>query len=258
MKHFLALSALLCACHSQPQPAKQQPLETAVAPQVQEKSSIICPGDMREPTTDSIPTDLFAPGNRENVCGWWMPEDTTTPKGSFVKYLISNDSCCLDNLYIRWGTAKIQNIEALSPLRQFHPRMTPCYVGESDKYLFMESAASGGLPTIGWNLWLFPLESGRHSEVYATAAPEAYDLKSLTIIREVEENRTGHNFLEAYNIRTHRVKPIRLKNRIMTDLPHLAIDSVSVTPKTIFLRVETYDKNDKPVDEVVILPNDIK
>jgi hypothetical protein len=256
MKHFIVLSVFFCAC--QLSPPNQQSASLSTISQTHTENPIICPGEMLEPPTDSIPTDLFAPENREDICDWRMPDDTVTAKGIFVKYLISNDTCCRDNLYIQWGNAKFQNIEALSPLRQFHPKMNPRYVGESDEYLFMESAASGGLPIVGWNFWLFPLALGRHSEVYATVAPEAYDLKSLTIIREVEVNRTEYHFLEAYNIKTQRVKPIKFKNRLSAASPTWALDSISVTPRTIFLSLEVQDDNGEIVTEKIILPNDIK
>ncbi len=189
-----------------------------------------------------------------------MPDDTITPSGNFVKYLISNDTCCRDYLYLNWGNAQFHQTENLGELRQFHPKMNPWYVGENDQYLFLEGAANGGLPIIGWMLWVFPLDLGLQSNSHTMVAYDAYDPKSMTIVREIDyEDKTEHYAFEAYNIRTQRVKPVRFKNRILNDIRLcMGIDSISVTPHTIFLRVNAYDKNDNEVKEVLLLPNDIK
>lgn len=257
IKHFLALSALLYACHSQPQHAKQQPAETAVASQVQRKDSVICPGDMQESSTDSIPPGLFAPENREDICGWRMPEDTVTVKGNFIKYLISNDSCCLDNLYIEWGNSKYRHIETFPPLRQFHPKMTPELLAETNDCLFLEGAASGGLPVIGSLLYVFPLQGNGQVEGYEMISWEAFDPNSMTLVREVE-NATERHFIEAYNIRTHKTKPFRFKNRQLCASASWAVDSVSVTPQKIFVRMSLVDDKDESIIETLVLSNDIK
>ena len=257
MKTSLAFLSILCAMHCQRTPDKQNNV-VAKTPLLLPKDTIISYRDRLNNSNDSIPVDLYAPKKRGNIDGWWMPEDEITPKGNFVKYLISRDSCCIDNLYLKWGNKRCSNLESLGCLRLFNPRMNPYFVSESDKYLFMISTADGGMPTASWNLWLFPLVSGHHSEVYSMVAPDAYDQRSMTIVREVEKNKTDYNFLEAYNITTRRVKPIMFKNRLRTIAASWAIDSISITAETIFLSVQTYDKSDRPVDETIVLPNDIK
>ena len=261
MKYLFAILCALIACHCQRAPAKQNLAKAVDLPQSAVQDSVICPGEMQQTWPDSIPTDLFAPKNRELVCGsygWYMPDDTITPSGNFVKYLISNDTCCRGYLYLNWGNSKFHQTENLGELRQFHPKMNPWYVGENDQYLFLEGAGSGGLPVIVWLLWVFPLNPNERYRSYETIGPETYDLESMTLLREVEENATDYLALEVYNMRTSRVKPIRLRKRILQDAPPLHIDSVAITPRTIFLRIEGYDKNGKEVQEVVILPNDIK
>ena len=255
MKHFFSFLLFLSACQNPPAPPPEQPAVHPVSPPA---DTIRCPGDLLETDTDTVPPGLFSPGRRHDICGWWMPEDTVTPRGNSVRYLISNDTCCRDYLYLEWGNRQFRNVDNLGCLRQFHPKMNPEYAGESKEYLFFESAGSGGLPVVAWTFWLFPLRPNGHGKAYNTVAPEAYDPKSLTIVREVENGRTDYHFVEAYNIRTGRVKPIRFKNRLSTACPAWAVDSVSITPRTIFLRMEVLDRHDEIITETVVLPNDIK
>ena len=259
MKYLFAIFCALCAC--QHAPVKQNLAETAGLPSPAVQDSVICPGEMEQIWPDSIPADLFAPKNRKLVCGsygWYMPDDTITPSGNFVKYLISNDTCCRDYLYLNWGNSHFHQTENLGELRQFHPKMNPRYVGENDQYLFLEGAGSGGLPVIAWLLWVFPLNQNERYGRYETIGPETYDLKSMTILRAVEKNATDYLAIEAYNIRTSHVKPIRLRKRIRKDAPTWDIDSVAITPQSIFLRIEGYDNKGQTVTETVFLPNDIK
>ena len=87
---------------------------------------------------------------------------------------------------------------------------------------------------------------------------DVYDLNSMTIVGALSaEKQTPDYTFEAYNLRTHRIKAIRLKNRIIDLEPIMAIDSISVTPKTIFLRVEAYDKKKRAGMETLVLTNDI-
>lgn len=259
MKYFTIILAIV-ACQSPQAPENQKIIITQKSPELAaiNRDSIPCPETMLENPTDTIPPNLYAPKTRYDFCGWWMPEDTITPNGNFVNYMISNDTCCRDYLYLAWGNKQFRGLENLGPLRRFHPKMNPEYIGESKEYLFLESAASGGMPIVGWSLWLFPLTKAGKYEVYTTIAPEAFDLKSLTILREIEENRDDFYALEAYNIRTKRTKQIRFKNKLGSASPAWAIDSVSITPKSIFVRVETLNKRDEIVLENIFLPNDIK
>ena len=267
MKYPLLLILAFCyAC----QPPVQPPVQTvqtvrtitSLAPSTtantRPQDSIPCPGKMLENALDTIPTDLYSPKIRGNVCGWWMPKDTITPNGNFVRYLISKDSCCLDYLFLEWGNKHFRNIENLGSLRQFHPRMNPEFIGESKQFIMMEAAASGGVPVDGWRLWLFPLSKDAHFEVYDAICSEAIDFKSLTILRSTDDNNSDNPGLELYNILTKRSKPIKLKNRILHDPPAGAIDSVSITPRKFFLRIETYDKNDKIGFETISFANDLK
>ncbi len=131
--------------------------------------------------------------------------------------------------------------------------MTPFYVGDSNKHLFLESATSGGMPILGWNLWVLPLSPDQDYETYNPIEADAYDLASMTIIQEVD--KPDIHAWEAYNIRTHRTKPICFKHKLLQDVSNVTIDSISITPETIFLSVET---NDGTVQEVLALANDIK
>ena len=141
MKDFLAILCLLCACNCQHAPTKQNLAEVVGLPRTIEQDTVICPGEMRERQVDRIPADLFAPKDRKLACGdygWYLPDDTVTPMGTFVKYLISNDTCCREYLYLNWGNAKFHRTENLGELRQFHPKTNPRYTGETDQYLFLE------------------------------------------------------------------------------------------------------------------------
>ncbi len=263
MKDFLAILCALCACHCQHAPAKQSLTEVVGLPQSVIQDTVICPGEMREMQAKSIPANLFAPRNRRLTCGdygWYMPDDTVTPKGNFVKYLISNDTCCREYLYLNWGNAKFHRTENLGELRQFHPKTNPRYTGETDQYLFLEGAANGGFPITGWLLWAFPLASKEEDyQLYSTLDQDAYDLKSMTLLREVEKNTTDNLVIEAYNMRTKRIKPIHLPKQIRKNASSdWSIDSISVTPRTIFLQLGGYDKQGKEVKETLLLPNDIK
>ncbi len=255
---FMTVCVGLCAWRCQQDARKLGPAIVEVAARPQSTDTLICPDGMPENESDTIPFNLFSPKNRDDVCGWWMPEDTVTPKGNFVKYLISNDTCCRSYLYLKWGNNRFENTGNVGGFRHFNPRMTPAYIAESDQYLFLESAASGGMPSTGWNLWVLPLVPGLKSAVYTTISNQAYDLRSLTIVREIYDAPGDYPLLEAYNIRTHQIKPIKLRHRISAASASWAIDSVSITPQHIFLRIGVLNDQDDMVDETIVLPNDIK
>lgn len=251
---LLLIVTFLYACQPFQPPA--QTVNTSVLQNttvIASQDTIPCPGEMLENSTDTIPPNLYSPKIRYNFCGWWMPEDTVTPNGNFIHYLISKDSCCLDYLYLEWGNKQFRNIENLGTLRQYHPKMNPEYVGESEKYLFFESSDISGMPATGWNIWIFPLNADSRSEVFTTISRDAFDLKSLTIVREVVENRTDFNVIQAYNIKTKRVKHILLKSELDSASPAWSLDSISITPQTIFVRIRTRDTL-----ESIFLQNDIK
>ncbi len=109
MKSLLYIVSILCACQFQRSNGKQNLSAAEGLPQAMVKDSIICPDDELG-NSDRIPADLFAPKDRNDICGWTMPDDTLTPKGSFLKYRISNDSCCRSNLYLEWGNSQFKRI----------------------------------------------------------------------------------------------------------------------------------------------------
>lgn len=253
MKYFLLLFTLLNLYQCSQKDERQTYIAEKQSVAILSGDSILCPENLLEHQSDTIPPTLFAPKIRYDICGWWMPEDTITPNGNFINYLISNDTCCRDYLYLAWGNNYFKNLENLGLLRQYHPKMSPGYIGESEDYLFFGSPDVSGLPSTGWDIWLFPLSAGSHSAVFTTISPDAFDLKSLTIVREVEENRTDFNVIEAYNIRTKRVKKIQLKSSLNSASPTWSLDSISITPQTIFVRIWTRDSV-----ETIFLPNDLK
>ncbi len=59
----------------------------------------------------------------------------------------------------------------------------------------------------------------------------------MTLIREIE-SPTATCFLEAYNINTGRTKQIRFRHRLDPNDYQASIDSISITPQIIFVRIE--------------------
>jgi hypothetical protein len=232
----------------------------ATSPKIpQDSSLVICADGLSDAVSSdtAIPADLFAPPNRNDICGWHMPEDTTTPAGNFVQYRISNDSCCRNFLYLRWGNKHLQNTANLGQLRQFRPRMTPEFVHESDEYLFLTGAGNGSSPPDGSkNLWLFPLQP---NDSFAVVHNLGWDRKSMTIIRYAEPYGAESPGLEAYNLRTKRIKKIDFGRRSRSVFPLSSdIDSLSITPATIFMKIWTTDAKGEALLKTIVLKNDIK
>ncbi len=265
MKYTFLIIIIFFSCNGQPPPEKSAAVVSKIPMQAQAKDSIICPDGNVQYDLDSIPPNLISVNKSdEGVCGHWFPEDTVTPAGNYVKYLISNDSCCLSNLYVEWGNAKFKGTECLGDLRLMHPRIYPQFSAESTDYLFLESAASSGLPAVGWLLSLYPLHQGEKIHTYEIFGLGTFDLQSLTVLREIEKP-TGKYFLEAYNIKTKRTKriqfknslPIYFKDRGSPNDRDWGIDSISITPSIIFLRVNFEKENGHLIQEIVELKNDI-
>ena len=251
---LLFLLGLLCvflvwACQNSARPGSPIPAAANPIP------IIICPNDNVQYGLDSIPANLISANNREDVCGNWFPRDTVTPQGNYVKYLISNDSCCLSNLYVEWGNGHFKQLQCLDDLRLFHPKVYPQWWLESPDYLFLGSAASSGLPVSGWNLSLYPLKTRQEVKTYELIDPDAFDLQSMTLLREVE-SPTVTRLLEAYNIKTGRTKPIHFRHRLDPDDYMGSIDSLSITAQVIFIRLEI-DRENGSEQEIVRLKNDI-
>jgi hypothetical protein len=250
---FIILGFACAISCQQNNPNKQ--LMLAQTPAHTPTDTIYCPDDNDSHSNYLIPDDLFAPKNREEMCdGWYMPEDMVTPNKNYIQYLISNDTCCREYLYLKWGNEHFQGLENLDQLRIFHPRMTPTFFSESKDYIIMLRAASGGWPIAGWDFLFFPLDSSLSYQEYFTISPDAFDQKSSTLIREVENNHTDEYLLEAFNIKTGHITPIKFKHKRIKDDLSWGIDSISITTKHIYLHLYDYEDSIGR-QETIFIPN---
>jgi hypothetical protein len=209
---------------------------------------IICPDFDFDRSADIIPQDLFFPGD-SMICGGWVLEDTITPRGNYFRHLISNDTCCQNNLYIGWGNTTIHNFGNIPSIRTFHPKMTPFYEFEDENNLYLTGAGSSGLPVVGLLLYVLPLKSGVEYQMYDYIE---WDVKSYTILDYDFDDEKGRTLI-ATNLLTNKTKKIRFKNPVSSHSDPWIVDSLSVNSDQIFIKMAFLDT----YKEQVTVPNDI-
>lgn len=201
-----------------------------------------------------IPSDVHA-FSRNKPSTHAIPKDTTTLKRNFVKYLISADSCCLDNIYINWGNDTINRLMIIPTVRQFRSYFTPSLKFEADEYLILEH----GCATDCWAVLFLPLNnSGSPVDVFDIVK---YNPQNYTVVRMIEhyDARNEHEFLEAINVKTGKVKRIIFEFSGIASRQVGLINTCIITNDKIHLVAELYDKGlEKDVIEVLDLENDIK
>jgi len=201
-----------------------------------------------------IPKDLMT-FTRKSDDTYWIPVDTITKNKSFVKYLKSKDSCCIDNLYINWGNDSVNRIFIAENVLQFRTYFTPELVAETKDYLILEH----GCATDCRAVLFLPLNNSEGAHDISDIIK--YSKKNYTVIKAIENNayENEHEFLEAINIQTNKSKRIVFKNSGIAVRWLFMVDSCNISENEIYIRANLYDRQkDKDVVEVIRLQNDIK
>jgi len=185
---------------------------------------------------------------------YWIPPDTITKQGNYIKYLITKDSCCYDNIYINWGNDSVNRIEIAQSIRQYRSYFTPELTHETKEYLILEH----GCATDCSALLFLPIN--KSEKVHHIFGVITYNSENLTVICKVEDKLVNDEkaSLEAVNIRTGKIKLIKFHHTGMAVNPVYSIDSSKVTDAEIYLRANLYDtsKNIDVVEELRV-NNDI-
>jgi hypothetical protein len=211
-------------------------------PKVQFRDSMIIPKDVMTFTRKSDDT-------------YWIPADTITKNKSFVKYLKTKDSCCIDNLYINWGNDSVNRIFIAQNVLQFRTYFTPELVAETKDYLILEH----GCATDCRAVLFLPLNNSEKAHDMADIIK--YSKKNYTVIKAIENNanENEHEFIEAVNVKTNKTRRIIFKNSGIAARLIFLVDSCNISDDEIYIRAKLYDKQkDKDVVEEQRLKNDIK
>lgn len=192
--------------------------------------------------------------SRESENSFWIPKDTMTVHGNFLKYLITNDSCCLNNIYINWGNDSVNRIEIAQSIRQFRSYFTPSLVHETEDYLILEHGCSTECKAV---LFL-PLNT--YEKIHHILNIVKYDPKTSIVICGLLDNTflSKHEFVVAINIKTGNQKRITFKNSTTAANPILLIDSCNISDDEIYLKANLNDNEKNFVIEELRLLNDIK
>ncbi len=207
-----------------------------------------------EPLRDSlmIPDDLIAP-SRVGEHTFSLPADTITANKNYVRYFVSRDSCCSDNVYIQWGNDAIKRMEIVPSVRAYRSYFIPRLLSESKEYLILWRGCATGCQA----LLFLPLNN--HEKPRDIKNFVCYDANTATVVHQLEnyEELTEYEFLEATHVKSGRKKRIRFKNRGIAAMPTQLIDSCRITRQSIYLRATVYDdKTQEQVTEEVELKND--
>jgi hypothetical protein len=200
-----------------------------------------------------IPKDLNT-FSRDSSNTYWIPKDTITLQGNFLKYYISNDSCCFNNIYLNWGNDTVNRIEIAQSVRQFRTYFTPFLAHQTIDYLILEH----GCATDCWALLFLPLNN--FETTHSILNVVRYNPDNYVVICGISDymNINDHEFIEAVNIKTGRRQRIIFKNIAKAASPLYQIDSCLITDNDIYVRAILYDKkNKKDTVEVVRLKNEI-
>jgi hypothetical protein len=191
--------------------------------------------------------------SRESENLYWIPKDTITVHNNFLKYLVTNDSCCLNNIYINWGNDSVNRIEIAQSVRQFRSYFTPSLVHETEDYLILEHGCSTECKAV-----LF-LPLNNYEKIHHILNIVKYNPKSYIVICGLLDNTnlSNHEFLVAINIKTGNQKRIIFKNTAIAANPILLIDSCNISDDEIYLRANLNVNGKNNVIEELRLTNDI-
>ena len=201
-----------------------------------------------------IPKDIIT-FTRKSEDTYWIPADTITKNKSFVTYLKTKDSCCIDNLYINWGKDSVNRIFIAQNVLQFRTYFTPELVAETKDYLILEHGCATDCSAV---LFL-PLNNSE--EPHDILDIIKYSKKNYTVIKALENNSTEneHEFIEAVNVKTNKTKRIIFKNSGLAARLIFLVDSCNISDNEIYIRANLFDKqSDNDIVEEIRLENDIK
>jgi len=209
-------------------------------PEVQFRDSLIIPDDLMTFLRDSSNT-------------FWIPNDTITKSGNYVKYLKTRNKYCIDNLYIKWGNDSVNRIFIAQNVLQYRSYFTPELVAETKDYLILEHGCATDCSAV---LFL-PLNNSE--KVHDITDVIKYSKTNYTIIKAIDDNENEHEFIEALNIKTNKTKRIIFKYSGTAARLIFLVDSCNITNNEIYVRANLYDsEKEKDVVEIVRLKNDIK
>jgi hypothetical protein len=184
-----------------------------------------------------------------------LPRDTVTKRGNFVRYLLAEDSCCADNVYLRWGNAQFSRTYIMPRVRLYRSYFTPLLVHETKDYLILEHGCATSCSAV---LFL-PLNKSEPPRDISEVV--GYDPQSYTVVHGLTNphQETDTEFLQATNIKTRQVKRIIFKHNGTAVQKTKQIDSCRIDKQDIYLSATLYDsQKDEEVMEEVRLPNDIR
>lgn len=201
-----------------------------------------------------IPDHLISPSRTDGQTYPVPPPDTVTARNNYVRYLISPDSCCSDNIYIQWGNDTVQRIEIVPSVRAFRSYFTPTLVNETKDYLMLWHGCATGCQA----LLFLPLNN--HEKPRDISDFICYDPATATVVSVIDdEQQTDYEFAEAVNVKTGKRKAIRFNHRGVAAIRNQIIDSCRITDKSIYVRANLYDdKLQKDVVQELELTNNFK
>jgi hypothetical protein len=244
--HFLVLWLLmfLSACTSNPDTA-HSPVAAHPLPQ-------------RLPSAhdDSLMPAHFVPRTRQDTAYVDIPADTITPRRTFLRYRVTQDSCCSDNVYLQWGNPTWQRTYLARSVRTYRSYFTPMLVQETPDYLVLWQ----GCATDCFALLFLPLNQTEPPQNIDDVV--GYNLQNYTVVHGLlgPEQENEKEFVQAYNVKTKQKKRIVFHHAANRVAHSKAIDSCWIDAHHIYLRatLAAGASRQQEVVERLTLPNDIR
>jgi len=182
-----------------------------------------------------------------------LPQDTITKRGNFVRYLLTEDSCCADNVYIRWGNAGFSCTYIARGVRDYRSYFTPHLKHETKDYLILWHGCATGCQA----LLFLPLN--KQEKLLDVEDVVGYDPQSYTVVHGFPnpDQETDFEFLQAVNAKTRKTKRVVFRHMGRMAQRSQSVDSCRVDRQKIRINA-TLLQDEKEVAEELILPNDIQ
>lgn len=240
---WLILTLVSSACDSRPGRSPVPPARSIVRPVELNRDDSIIPAHLAS-------AGRYGPDAE-------LPRDTVTRRGSFVRYRLTEDSCCADNVYLRWGNARFSRTYIMPRVRHYRSYFTPRLKHESKDYLILWHGCAtdcGALLFLPLNQTEQPLDI---TEVVG------YDPRSYTVVHGFgnPEQENYFEFLRVVNVKTRKIKRIIFRYPAMAAQQRDVIDSCQIDKRSIYLKATLYDSSrqgNQDVIEEIRLPNDIR
>ncbi len=177
--------------------------------------------------------------------GHWFHRDTTLVNGFTLNYYETTDSCCVDDVYIRWSGNSMDRIFVMESVRLMRSYFLPYYLTHNSEYIVLEHGCSTSCHG------LIYLPQNKFEKIKGFQKVYFYESALFDYVLTGDYDGENHIFTIT-NIKTGKAKDVRFQFPSRYLDPINSIDTFYVTNSEIRIRGLLVDRdNQKDTTEFI-------